>query len=214
MLFSLWRIWLNDFFRAEYCRKTSYTSSNSSSQQRDPFTQIQSNNSCLRPQLPPTPTSASISADTDSTEVLLAACKVSFCSWLFPLFFLVKCFLYCCFFSPIKGKRWVTPALGQQHGGSFKFSYFERLTDDVVLRVFSFLSSSHLALCSRVCRRWHVLAWDPQLWSSIYLSGENLLTDRALKVWIFSILLNCLLIFRCNTCSPFKSRLVKNLKVS
>ncbi|XP_032790547.2 LOW QUALITY PROTEIN: F-box/LRR-repeat protein 7 [Daphnia magna] len=140
--------------RAEYCRKTSYTSSNSSSQQRDPFTQIQSNNSCLRPQLPPTPTSPSISVDTGSTEALLAACK---------------------------GKRWVTPSLSQQLGGSFKFSYFDQLTDDVLLRVFSFLSSSHLALCSRVCRRWHVLAWEPQLWSSIYLSGDNLHTDRALK---------------------------------
>jgi hypothetical protein len=82
------------FFRAEYCRKTSYTSSSSSSQQRDSFTQIQSNNSCLRPQLPPTPTSASISVDTESTEVLLAACKVRlFVSFPF-LIFICTMFVY------------------------------------------------------------------------------------------------------------------------
>lgn len=59
---------------------------------------------------------------------------------------------------------------------------FERLTDDLVLRVFSFLASSQLALCGRVCRRWHVLAWQPQLWSTVELTGDNLSVDRALKV--------------------------------
>ena len=83
------------------------------------------------------------------------------------------------FFFSRQGKRWATPT---QSGGNYKFSYFERLTDDVLLRVFSFLSSTQLALCSRVCRRWHVLAWEPHLWSSVYLSGENLPADRALKV--------------------------------
>ena len=98
----------------------------------------------------------------------------------------VKCFfmsllLYnsTLFFFSRQGKRWATPT---QSGGNYKFSYFERLTDDVLLRVFSFLSSTQLALCSRVCRRWHVLAWEPHLWSSVYLSGENLPADRALKV--------------------------------
>lgn len=61
-------------------------------------------------------------------------------------------------------------------------SPFDRLTDDVVLRVFSFLPSAQLALCGRVSRRWHVLAWEPQLWSTIVLSGDNVPADRALKV--------------------------------
>lgn len=83
----------------------------------------------------------------------------------------------------MKGKKWITPQTQTQiHGGSYKSSPFDRLTDDMVVRIFSFLPSMQLALCARVSRRWHVLAWEPQLWSTIVLSGENLSVDRALKV--------------------------------
>lgn len=50
------------------------------------------------------------------------------------------------------------------------------------MHIFSYLSSAQLVLCSRVCRRWHVLAWEPQLWSVVSLSGESVPADRALKV--------------------------------
>jgi F-box/leucine-rich repeat protein 7 len=61
------------------------------------------------------------------------------------------------------------------------------------LRILSYLPSAQLALCGRVCRRWHVLAWEPQLWSTIVLTGDNLSVDRALKVIQFfqSFTFNC-----------------------
>ena len=85
----------------------------------------------------------------------------------------------------LQGKKWAPHTSSQTQlpaHGTYKSSVFERLTDDVVVRIFSFLPSSQLALCGRVCRRWHVLAWEPQLWSTIVLSGDNLSVDRALKV--------------------------------
>lgn len=90
-------------------------------------------------------------------------------------FYLVLMFLY----DVAQGKKWQTQ---QTLLHNYKSSVFERLSDDLVLRIFSFLVSSQLALCGRVCRRWHVLAWEPQLWSTITLSGDNLSADRALKV--------------------------------
>ena len=75
----------------------------------------------------------------------------------------------------LQGKKWSTTS-------THKTSLFERLTDDLLLRIFSLLTSSEVAVCGRVCRRWHVLAWQPQLWSTIILTGENLSVDRALKV--------------------------------
>ena len=76
-----------------------------------------------------------------------------------------------------KGKKWSTST-----SSAHKTSLFDRLSDDLLLRIFSLLTSSELAVCGRVCRRWHVLAWQPQLWSTIVLTGDNLSVDRALKV--------------------------------
>jgi len=75
-----------------------------------------------------------------------------------------------------KGKKWSTST-----SSAHKTSLFDRLSDDLLLRIFSLLTSSELAVCGRVCRRWHVLAWQPQLWSTIVLTGDNLSVDRALK---------------------------------
>ncbi|XP_001344855.1 F-box/LRR-repeat protein 7 [Danio rerio] len=56
------------------------------------------------------------------------------------------------------------------------------LPDPVLLHILSYLSTPHLCLCARVCRRWYNLSWDPRLWSTIRLNGELLNADRALKV--------------------------------
>jgi F-box/leucine-rich repeat protein 7 len=88
------------------------------------------------------------------------------------------------FYFLIQGKKWISNPQ-TQNGSLHKSSPFDRLTDDVVLRIFSFLQSTQLALCGRVSRRWHVLAWEPQLWSTIVLSGDHLSADRALKVITF-----------------------------
>ncbi|KAK2719325.1 F-box/LRR-repeat protein 7-like isoform X1 [Artemia franciscana] len=71
--------------------------------------------------------------------------------------------------SPYKGKKW-----GRGSG-------FDRLPDDVVLKIFSNMSSTQLCNMARVNRRFYALAWEPQLWTRINLSGEQLNADKALK---------------------------------
>lgn len=60
-------------------------------------------------------------------------------------------------------------------------SPFERLTDDVLLKVFSHLPTDHLCRCARVCRRWYHLVWDPSLWTSIVINNSAIEADRVLK---------------------------------
>ncbi|XP_013790169.2 F-box/LRR-repeat protein 7-like [Limulus polyphemus] len=60
-------------------------------------------------------------------------------------------------------------------------SHLDRLTDELILKVFSYLSSNHLCVCARVCRRWYFLAWEPQLWTSITLTSEKINVDSGLK---------------------------------
>lgn len=62
-----------------------------------------------------------------------------------------------------------------------KNNSFDRLTDDLVIRIMSFLQSSDLSVCARVCRRFDTLAWTPSLWRSIQLEGENISGDRAIR---------------------------------
>ncbi|GAB6022872.1 hypothetical protein CHUAL_006969 [Chamberlinius hualienensis] len=68
-----------------------------------------------------------------------------------------------------------------------KSSPFDKLTDDVLLKVFSYLSTNQLCTCARVCRRWYFLTWEPQLWTTIEMTGANVPVDRALRT-IFQLL--------------------------
>lgn len=43
------------------------------------------------------------------------------------------------------------------------------LSDDIIFQIFSHLSPSDLAACSRVCRRWNSLSFDPAHWKRICL---------------------------------------------
>lgn len=58
---------------------------------------------------------------------------------------------------------------------------FDRLPDDLLLRVLACLSSDELCRCARVCRRWYFLAWEPRLWTSIVLGSEHLPVDQGLR---------------------------------
>ena len=58
---------------------------------------------------------------------------------------------------------------------------FDRLSDELILHIFSYLSTNELCYCARVCRRWYFLVWEPQLWTSITLTGETTGADRALR---------------------------------
>lgn len=63
-------------------------------------------------------------------------------------------------------------------------NHFDRLTDDLIIHIFSFLTTNQLcSSCARVCRRWYYLTWEPTLWQSLVISGPNcahLNIDRAL----------------------------------
>ena len=59
--------------------------------------------------------------------------------------------------------------------------HFERLPDAVVVHVLSFLTTNQLIRCSRVSRRFYFLAWEPDLWTHVCLTGESLDADLALK---------------------------------
>ena len=67
-------------------------------------------------------------------------------------------------------------------GKSASIDHFERLPDQVVLRIFSYLSARSLCKCSAVSRRFHVLAWQPQLWRALVLepSSASTTTDSRL----------------------------------
>ncbi|TRY69163.1 hypothetical protein TCAL_13793 [Tigriopus californicus] len=63
-------------------------------------------------------------------------------------------------------------------------NHFDRLSDDLVVKILSYLTSNELVMCSRISRRFYFVAWEPQLWSSIWLVGESLDADLALKTII------------------------------
>ncbi|XP_030625860.1 F-box/LRR-repeat protein 7 [Chanos chanos] len=61
-------------------------------------------------------------------------------------------------------------------------AFIDLLPDQVLLQILAHLPTPQLCRCARVCRRWYNLAWDPRLWRSIRLTGEQLHADRALRV--------------------------------
>lgn len=58
---------------------------------------------------------------------------------------------------------------------------FDRLSDDVVLKIFSWLNSCDLCNITRVCRRFESLVWKPVLWKNIKLKGDGISGDKVLK---------------------------------
>ena len=52
-------------------------------------------------------------------------------------------------------------------------SYFDFMPDGVIVKVLSFLNSNQIILCSRVSRRFYFLAWEPELWREIALTGGS-----------------------------------------
>jgi hypothetical protein len=71
----------------------------------------------------------------------------------------------------------VAPSPQASWGAPYSESPFDLVPDDVLVQVFSYLSTKELCNCARVCRRWHNLAWEPKLWRSVAVSGG----DRPLK---------------------------------
>ena len=60
-------------------------------------------------------------------------------------------------------------------------SPFDLMTDDVIVKIFSNLTTDQLCRCSCVCERWYRLAWDPLLWKRIVINDDSIPIDRALR---------------------------------
>ena len=58
--------------------------------------------------------------------------------------------------------------------------HFDKLSDDLVLRIMSHLSTNTLCICARVSRRFYFLTWEPRLWSRISLTSVKT-GDKALS---------------------------------
>lgn len=52
-------------------------------------------------------------------------------------------------------------------------SVFNKLSDDLCIRILSWVDTCDLANVSKVCKRFDALVWRPQLWKIITLKGEH-----------------------------------------
>ncbi|XP_072019801.1 uncharacterized protein [Amphiura filiformis] len=77
-----------------------------------------------------------------------------------------------------------TPVGKKRTKGRLKHSYFDRVADDIITKILAYLPTKYLCRSSRVCRRWHRLAWQPSLWSSLKITGKHTDVDSALSVLI------------------------------
>uniref|UniRef100_A0A336K2Q1 CSON012005 protein n=1 Tax=Culicoides sonorensis TaxID=179676 RepID=A0A336K2Q1_CULSO len=58
---------------------------------------------------------------------------------------------------------------------------FNRLPNDLVIKIFEWLDSCDLCNLSQVCKRFETLVWNPILWRNIIIKGENRSGDKALR---------------------------------
>ena len=86
-------------------------------------------------------------------------------------------------------QRSITPTNGSDRAAaadarrkSNRSSLFDKLTDDVIVRILSHLPSDNVCRVSGVCRRWYYLAYEPSLWTCIRINNEQTNIDKALKV--------------------------------
>ena len=54
-----------------------------------------------------------------------------------------------------------------------KRNFFDELSNELILKILSNLSTIDVCLISQVCRRFYFLAWEPMLWKSINLDGNR-----------------------------------------
>ncbi|XP_028396364.1 F-box/LRR-repeat protein 7-like [Dendronephthya gigantea] len=62
------------------------------------------------------------------------------------------------------------------------------LSENILLGIFSYLPTKYLCIASGVCKKWHMLCWDPQLWRSMKISkysGSNI--DKVLYTILFRL---------------------------
>lgn len=62
----------------------------------------------------------------------------------------------------------------------YRNNYFALLPDNVILKIFSWLTTVDLCLCAQVCHRFHNIVWTPSMWKCILLKG-SISGDKALR---------------------------------
>ncbi|XP_018566549.1 F-box/LRR-repeat protein 7-like [Anoplophora glabripennis] len=82
---------------------------------------------------------------------------------------------------PVTPNLWTDGNLYKGKKYQSKNNSFDRLPDELVTKIFSFLTSIDLSICAQVCRRFDILAWTPSLWRVITLEGEVVSGDRAIR---------------------------------
>uniref|UniRef100_A0A182QLY2 F-box domain-containing protein n=1 Tax=Anopheles farauti TaxID=69004 RepID=A0A182QLY2_9DIPT len=77
----------------------------------------------------------------------------------------------------------ILTSLGNGHGTSLYRAgpLFDRIPDELMVRIFEWLDSSELCNIARVCRRFESVIWNPALWKIIKIKGEENSGDRAIK---------------------------------
>lgn len=87
------------------------------------------------------------------------------------------------YWTSVKGKRsgLSAPGTTSLSATAAKGSVFDRLSDELVVRVLAYLPSYDLSACARVCRRWEALVWRPALWRTLTLSGADKTARTILK---------------------------------
>lgn len=80
----------------------------------------------------------------------------------------------------------VNPA-SLRHKNKGRLNPLELLTDELMVKIMSYLTSNQIVGVARVCRRFYFLAWEPELWKRVLFTGEIMDADRALKM-VFQLL--------------------------
>lgn len=67
----------------------------------------------------------------------------------------------------------ILTSLGNGHGTSLYRAgpLFDRMPDELMVRIFEWLDSSELCNIARVCRRFESVIWNPALWKIIKIKG-------------------------------------------
>ncbi|XP_070535426.1 F-box/LRR-repeat protein 7-like isoform X2 [Ptychodera flava] len=61
-------------------------------------------------------------------------------------------------------------------------SMFDMIPNGLVIKIFSYLSTTELCKCTQVCRLWYHLSWEPTLWRTIKLNSYSINVDKALRI--------------------------------
>lgn len=64
------------------------------------------------------------------------------------------------------------------HVAPHSTSPFDRLPDELLVRILSYLHSYELSVAAQVCARWERLAWRPALWRTVTFCGRESATDE------------------------------------